>query len=93
MQGHRDKMFLATKFCVADGHLPNETPVAKIIEAIDGPEFMQGCFLGLPVCDATNPCVMHDSWTAARTRMREEFAQISLADLSARLPAAKSAVS
>lgn len=65
----------------------------QIIEAIDGPEFMQGCFLGLPVCDATNPCVMHDSWTAARTRMREEFAQISLADLSARLPAVKSSIS
>jgi aryl-alcohol dehydrogenase-like predicted oxidoreductase len=35
MKGHRDKMFLATKFCVADGHLPNETPVPKIIEAVD----------------------------------------------------------
>src|SRR5262249_4762731 len=27
MKGHRDKMFLATKFCVSDGHLLNETPV------------------------------------------------------------------
>jgi aryl-alcohol dehydrogenase-like predicted oxidoreductase len=36
MQGHRDKMFVATKFCVAHGHLPNETPVPQIIEAIEG---------------------------------------------------------
>ena len=36
MKGHRDKIFLATKFCVADGHLPNETPVPKIIEAVEG---------------------------------------------------------
>ena len=35
MKGRRDKMFLATKFCVADGHLPNDTPVPKIIEAVE----------------------------------------------------------
>lgn len=35
MKGHRDKMFLATKFCVADGHLPNETPVPQIIAAVE----------------------------------------------------------
>ena len=35
MKGHRDKMFVATKFCVADGHLPNDTPVPQIIEAVD----------------------------------------------------------
>jgi len=35
IQGQRDKMFLATKFCVADGHLKNETPVPEIIAAID----------------------------------------------------------
>lgn len=35
MKGQRDKIFLATKFCVADGHLPNDTPVPKIIEAVE----------------------------------------------------------
>ncbi|MGH7789515.1 MAG: aldo/keto reductase [Candidatus Binatia bacterium] len=35
MKGQRDKMFLATKFCVADGHLPDDTPVPKIIEHVD----------------------------------------------------------
>jgi uncharacterized protein len=32
--GQRDKVFLATKFCVSDGHLPSDTPVPKIIEAV-----------------------------------------------------------
>jgi len=36
IKGRRDKVFLATKFCVADGHLPNDTPVPKIIEAVEG---------------------------------------------------------
>ena len=35
MKGHRDKLFLATKFCVRDGHLPNDTPVPRIIEAVE----------------------------------------------------------
>jgi uncharacterized protein len=35
MKGRRDKIFLATKFCVADGHLPNDTPVPKIMEAVE----------------------------------------------------------
>jgi predicted aldo/keto reductase-like oxidoreductase len=35
MQGRRERVFLATKFCVADGHLRNETPVPEIIAAVD----------------------------------------------------------
>ena len=35
MKGYRDKMFLATKFCVSDGHLLNDTPVPEIIAAVD----------------------------------------------------------
>ena len=35
MKGQRDKIFLATKFCRPDGHLPNDTPVPKIIEAVE----------------------------------------------------------
>ncbi|MBI3783754.1 MAG: aldo/keto reductase [Deltaproteobacteria bacterium] len=35
MKGHRDKIFLATKFCLSTGHLPNDTPVPKIIEAVE----------------------------------------------------------
>jgi aryl-alcohol dehydrogenase-like predicted oxidoreductase len=36
MQGHRDRIFLATKFCRPTGHLPNDTPVRDIIEEVDG---------------------------------------------------------
>jgi hypothetical protein len=31
MRGHRDKMFVATKFCRPTGHLPNDTPVKDVI--------------------------------------------------------------
>jgi aryl-alcohol dehydrogenase-like predicted oxidoreductase len=36
MRGRRDQVFVATKFCTADGHLPPETPVARIVEAVEG---------------------------------------------------------
>jgi predicted aldo/keto reductase-like oxidoreductase len=36
MQGHRDKIFLATKFCRPTGHLPNDTPVKDIITEVEG---------------------------------------------------------
>src|SRR5262245_33544782 len=32
----REKLFLVSKFCTADGHLPNDTPVPKVIEAVEG---------------------------------------------------------
>jgi len=31
----REDLFLATKFCVADGHLPNDTPVPQIVAAVE----------------------------------------------------------
>jgi hypothetical protein len=35
MQGHRDKIFVATKFCRPTGHLPNDTPVKDIIAEVE----------------------------------------------------------
>jgi aryl-alcohol dehydrogenase-like predicted oxidoreductase len=36
MVGRRDRIFVASKFCTADGHLPPDTPVPRIIEAVEG---------------------------------------------------------
>ena len=36
MRGHRDRMFVATKFCRPTGHLPNDTPVKDIIAEVEG---------------------------------------------------------
>jgi predicted aldo/keto reductase-like oxidoreductase len=35
MKGHRDKMFLATKFCTGDGHLDAGTPVYDYINVVE----------------------------------------------------------
>jgi aryl-alcohol dehydrogenase-like predicted oxidoreductase len=36
MRGVRDKMFVATKFCTPQGHLPAGSPVAAYIRAVEG---------------------------------------------------------
>lgn len=36
MRGRRDQVVVATKFCSAHGHLPNETPVVEIIRSVEG---------------------------------------------------------
>ncbi|HYR96495.1 MAG TPA: aldo/keto reductase [Candidatus Binatus sp.] len=36
LSGRRDQVFVASKFCTGDGHLPPETPVPRIIEAVEG---------------------------------------------------------
>jgi predicted aldo/keto reductase-like oxidoreductase len=35
IEGRRDQVFLASKFCTPDGHLDQATPVADIIEAVE----------------------------------------------------------
>jgi hypothetical protein len=32
----RERLFVASKLCTADGHLASDTPVAKVIEAVEG---------------------------------------------------------
>ncbi len=36
VKGRRDKVFIASKFCSPKGHLPEDAPVADIIEAVEG---------------------------------------------------------
>jgi predicted aldo/keto reductase-like oxidoreductase len=36
LKPHRDKVFIASKFCTAEGHLPKDTPVGGIIKAVEG---------------------------------------------------------
>jgi uncharacterized protein len=36
LKPHRDKVYVASKFCTGAGHLPKDTPVADIIKAVEG---------------------------------------------------------
>jgi aryl-alcohol dehydrogenase-like predicted oxidoreductase len=36
IQGRRDDVFLASKFCTGDGHLAPDTPIPRIVDAVEG---------------------------------------------------------
>lgn len=54
---------------------------AQVIEAMEGTGEMNTCLLGFTACIVDHPCVMHDFWTEARSKMTETLTNTTLADL------------
>jgi Rrf2 family protein len=46
-----------------------EIRLLEVIQAIDGPQFGQGCLLGLPQCSDETPCPLHYQWAQIKTRI------------------------
>lgn len=58
-------------------------PVLDVIEAVEGPARGGRCSLGDHACDGSDPCALHETWTAAQTAFIDILAGTSLADLAA----------
>lgn len=65
---------------VALARSPEAIRLSEIVDAIDGPEALLTCILGLPDCGEATPCPLHDDWAAARTRVRASLATTTLRD-------------
>jgi len=52
-----------------------------IVSAIDGPQLLTECVLGLPGCGHKKPCPMHDKWAETRDSVRKMLEETSLDDL------------
>jgi len=59
LKPHRDKVFIASKFCTADGHLPKDTPVGDIIQSVEGS-------LRRLQTDYLDVCIIHECNTLER---------------------------
>jgi Rrf2 family transcriptional regulator, iron-sulfur cluster assembly transcription factor len=53
-----------------------------IVLAIDGPDMLTQCALGLPGCGLKNPCPLHDQWAETRDKIRDMLQQTTLTDLA-----------
>lgn len=53
-----------------------------ILMATDGAVVTENCVLGLPECNEQNPCPLHNSWKAIRSKLTVMFEQTTLADLA-----------
>ena len=61
---------------------PHKIRLTQVIAAVDGPDFLGDCFLGLRECNDDHPCPMHDNWKALRVRLHADFDRITIAQLA-----------
>lgn len=61
---------------------PGEISLLNIVEALDGLADYQRCASGLAECNDEQPCGMHDSWKALRSRIMEYLEHTSIADVA-----------
>lgn len=68
---------------------PHKLKLSTVIEAVDGPDFLAGCFLGLRECGDVHPCPMHENWKVLRQRLQSDYDRITIAHLAAATQAAE----
>ncbi|MDO9039044.1 MAG: Rrf2 family transcriptional regulator, partial [Lutibacter sp.] len=56
--------------------------VLDIIDNIDGLNKLNGCFLGLNECDATNPCPVHHIVVPFKNNILEKFRDITIMEFA-----------
>ena len=56
--------------------------LSDIVYAIDGDSIYEGCGLGFNVCNATQPCPMHEKFVGIRDALKEMLQNTSLYELA-----------
>jgi Rrf2 family protein len=65
----------------------HEITMMQIVEAIDGPQTMDRCVVGLEKCNDQMPCPQHDLYKPIRERLKDYLNTTTLADLASSLKA------
>lgn len=61
--------------------LARNVKLSQIVSVIDGDSIYTGCALGLPQCDARNPCALHEHFLKVREDLRSMLERTSVQDL------------
>lgn len=64
---------------------PHEVTLMNVVEAIEGPNRIDRCVIGLDKCSDAMPCAQHDLYKPIRQRLRDYLMTTTLADLAASL--------
>jgi len=59
-----------------------EISLADVAQAVEGPDWLPDCLLGLAGCESRVACPTHDFWQAQRERIRAELKRVTLAQVS-----------
>jgi Rrf2 family protein len=65
----------------------HEITLMHIVEAIEGPQRMDQCVVGLDKCTDYMPCPQHDLYKPIRQRLKDYLSTTTVADLAASLKA------
>ncbi|HYO10262.1 MAG TPA: Rrf2 family transcriptional regulator [Tepidisphaeraceae bacterium] len=63
----------------------HEVRLIDIVEAIEGPQLLDACVVGLEKCNDNMPCAQHDLYKPIRQRLKDYLRTTTLADLAASL--------
>ena len=61
--------------------LARKVKLSHIVATIDGDAIYKGCALGLPHCDASRPCALHDHFLKIREDLRGMLERTTVQDL------------
>lgn len=59
---------------------PGDITLIEVIDAIDGTDFFNNCFLGIEGCGKIEPCPFHEFWSNERQKIEDWLTTTSLAD-------------
>ena len=65
----------------------HEITLMHVVEAIDGPQLLDHCVVGLEKCNDQMPCPQHDLYKPIRQRLKDYLNTTTLADLASSLKA------
>ncbi|MDX1585189.1 MAG: Rrf2 family transcriptional regulator [Balneolaceae bacterium] len=60
---------------------PKDIFLMDVIEAIDGTDFFQKCFLGIEGCGRIEPCPFHEFWSVERIKIQEWLCNTSFLEV------------
>jgi Rrf2 family protein len=64
---------------------PEKISLMDVVEAIEGPQRLDSCVVGLAVCNDAMPCGQHDLYKQIRQKLKDYLNNTNLADMAASL--------
>jgi Rrf2 family protein len=61
-----------------------ELDVLRVVDVLEGEQFLHGCVLGFEECSSQNPCALHEQWKTMRGRLQKMFSDENLARVARR---------
>ena len=55
--------------------------VGEVVQAMEGPDPLEGCIMGFPSCHCDHPCPLHEAWSAVKQQVASSMTEATIRDL------------